>query len=175
VNSQLLVTLRAGIRYYVLAGHVVGSPTLTTATDELLLSFSTNDVQTRPFVIPSTGTYANVQGVVESADPDVVDTFCDGGVFHDEGVWYSFKPSVTRVYEFSTAGSSYDSLITVYRLSDMAEIDCNNDLNTFGDPTYQSRVRPMLTAGTRYLIYIAQFSGGDPDERLTLNFTVRPR
>lgn len=175
-KSVVFFNMQAGVRYYVLIGRLQSSAPIDSSNNEVTLSFSSNDEYTRPYVIPSSGSYNNVQEVIELASSDVITT-CAYTNSHSHGVWYSFKPTTSRVYEFNTFGSSYDTLIAIYRASDYSPVlnGCNDDVNTVGDALRQSRIRPTLVANTRYIIFVAKYGVASPAENMTLNLTVRPR
>lgn len=172
-TSSVTVSIQMGVRYYVLIGSVNPSPVvLNSVNDELVLNFSSNMYRDMAFVVPATGRYTNVQDAIQTSTDDMVAPSCSAATNYS--AWYSFKPTSSGRYEFSTAGSSYDTVLAVFRTSDGFEVACNDDINTNGDSWKQSRVRPLLTANTRYYIYIGRYSNDPTTLPLTLNLRVRP-
>ena len=93
-------------------------------------------------------------------------------------IWYRFTPSRAGTATISTAGSSYDTVLSIYAASTLSEIACNND----APPNSTSRVQVSLAASTAYLIEVSAFStGASGNLAFSLSFapqtftlTVRP-
>lgn len=165
--SSVDFPIQAGTRYYVL----LGAHESVNAGDgsSLMVNYVSNRTVPNAFVIPASGNYSNVQEMMETAIEVNLPVSCG---FHSHGVWYSFRPSTSRQYEFSTAGSSYDTIMAVVRRSDMSVLACNDDAPT--DNRF-SRIRINLTANTRYLIFIGKYGGASAnDDDFTLSFRARP-
>jgi hypothetical protein len=159
--------VKAGTRYYMLLA-ATGVGTGVDSTSALTQIFYTNYDAANPFQIPATGVYSNIQGYIETADP----TYKPAGACtnFNYGVYYRFRPSVSGRYEFSTNGSSYDTLI---HLRDGASLSvCNENINL---NNHNSRIRANLVAGTTYYLDIGQSDLASPvqAEGLLLSLQVR--
>lgn len=165
-GEELYFNMVAGTRYYVMlaaAGTGTGIDSNTTFTFESV----TNAFLYQPFKIPASGSYSNIQLNIENASATPASTGMCSAANHF--VYYSFKPATSGRYEFSTAGSSYD---TVLFLADSAVFACNEDINA---SNVNSRLRPTLTAGTTYLVLIGQtINAEDPQtDDMVLSLRVR--
>jgi hypothetical protein len=90
-----------------------------------------------------------------------------------QSVWYQFKPATSGPFVFSTLGSSYDTVVSIYKgdPGSLIEIGCNNDM--FGQ---QSILNASLTAGQPYQIMVSSY--GNPTATIVqdqiLNFSAAP-
>ncbi|MBZ0280305.1 MAG: hypothetical protein K8L97_06165 [Anaerolineae bacterium] len=75
--------------------------------------------------------------------------------------WYEFTPGVTSNYVISTAGSSFDTVVSVYTgaaLGSLSQVTggCNDDANA---TVLTSSLNLNLTAGTPYIIQVGGYNG----------------
>jgi hypothetical protein len=160
----------AGTRYYILFA-ANGTGLDVTGTSSLHIEIYTNIAENQPFPIPASGSYSFVQPEIENAvfAPDTNSTFgtCGSG---DGTVYYSFKPAVSGRYEFSTSGSSYDTVMMLREGG--VTIACNQNISA---TNANSRLRPNLIAGHTYVIGIGQTNGGlNPQtDEMVLSLSVR--
>lgn len=95
----------------------------------------------------------------------------------EKTVWYTFTPPASGVYAIDTAGSEFDTVLTVFTgasLDTLAQIACNDDI---GEGIVQSRIELSMLAGTAYRIQAGGFSGwrggaGADFGRLVLSISV---
>jgi len=83
----------------------------------------------------------------------------DGPSQNSKSVWYSFTPASDGMLTAFTAGSSYDTVLTVYTSSCgevPTEVACNDD-DKSGSTNAQAAF--AVTAGTTYLIEVTAFQG----------------
>jgi hypothetical protein len=82
-------------------------------------------------------------------------------------VWYSFTAGSDGVVTASTAGSSFDTILTVFTGSCAApsEVACNDD----SAGTTQSKASFAVSAGTTYLVQVTAFNEGEAG---TLQFAM---
>ncbi len=93
----------------------------------------------------------------------------------NKGVWYSFQPAASGFYQFTTCGSTFDTILTVFTGAcadplNLTEVACDDDTCGTGDPTpcgtgTASSVASVidvtsLTAGTTYLVRVQVYSTG---------------
>lgn len=157
----------AGRRYYVMIA-AVGSGAGVDGSTVFEFSPTTNGVIYQPFQIPASGTYSNIQANIENANSsEAALGICS---FMTHYVFYSFKPSTSGRYEFSTNGSNYDTVL--FLVEDNTALDCNEDISTVN---LNSRLRPTLTAGHTYVIAIGQtINAIDPlTDDMVLSLRVR--
>lgn len=71
--------------------------------------------------------------------------------------WYRFTPSATAQYDFATANSNYDTVLSVWEIvSEMwTEIGCNDDV---AQQDLSSRLSLRLNADTTYYIVVGAFN-----------------
>lgn len=89
---------------------------------------------------------------------------------HSRTVWYSYTPPVNQNVTVSTAGSDYDTGLTIWCPpcpTPTEELACNDD---FGG-TLQSQVTFRAKAGQTYLIEVWDFGGAGPGGMLTLSLS----
>jgi hypothetical protein len=77
-------------------------------------------------------------------------------------VWYSFTPATTVPVTVDTFGSNFDTMLQVYRGTDLStfgnianQVACNDDAGG----TFQSQVSFLAVAGTSYRIQVGGFQG----------------
>lgn len=105
-------------------------------------------------VISAPGTYAgtNVGATRETGEPATI-----AGRNNSNSVWWRFTPSASGELTIDTIGSNFDTLLGVYTgtsVSALSLVASNDDFSGL-----QSRVRFNATAGTRYQIAVAGYSG----------------
>lgn len=138
----------AGTRYYVIFA-AAGTGVNVGATSALTFTTISNSLPGNAFQIPASGSYSTVQLNIENADATLGSTgMCSSSRYF---VYYRFKPAVSGRYEFSTNGSSYDTMMTI--ADNLGPFACNENINS---DNVASRLRPNLTAGRTYLITIGQ-------------------
>jgi hypothetical protein len=85
------------------------------------------------------------------------ESFFSGG----RTIWWRWTPPVTGCYSFDTAGSTFDTYVTVYRgtnLAGLTRITYNDDFQDLG---YQSRVYFDATNGVVYYIRVEGYTQDD--------------
>ena len=85
-------------------------------------------------------------------------------------VWNSFTPTSSGLYTISTAGSSFDTTLSVFDGCSGDELSCNDDGSCEG--TFQSEVTMNMSAGNTYLIRIAGFDASQGDYTLLVTAYV---
>lgn len=93
------------------------------------------------------------------------------GASPDQTLWWKYKPTVSGYYQFNTYGSSFDTVLGVYRGDTpgaLTQIGCNDDTL----PNNTSILGAQLTGGQTYYIVVDGFGSGWNDQVVTLN--VRP-
>jgi hypothetical protein len=80
-------------------------------------------------------------------------------------IWYKVVPVTSGTANINTAGSSYDSVLSVWSGTSQAsltEVACNDDINP--GIVIQSQINNLaLTAGTTYYIMVSSFGTLDPN------------
>lgn len=107
----------------------------------------------------------NTRSVTESVgDPTISVTL------PNQTLWYKFTPKTSGLYNFSTLGSSYDTLLGIYegQPGSLREIIGNNDVH---DPDGPSQVMASLTKGVTYYI---QVGTDGPDVQGIMQLNVNP-
>lgn len=138
----------AGARYYLMFA-ATGTGQNVDSNSSLLFTLVRNAVVFGAYQIPASGNYSIIQPEIDNALNYLISVGdCGYGSYW---VYYSFKPSVSGRYEFSTAGSSYDT--TLMLMQDGSIVSCNRNISA-NNPN--SRLRPTLTAGLTYIIGISE-------------------
>ena len=127
-----------------------------------LLSPATNDAIPNAVVVGSVPFHHVADASLITADPS--DPAC---LSHGPTAWYLFAPTVTSQYEASTAGSSFATVLCVFKGSpgSLTLIESNDDWNGF----QQSRVLFPAVIGTTYYLMVGAQEGYPP---ATLEFTL---
>jgi hypothetical protein len=144
----------------------VGSTVISSSY--LLQYYYSNNERISAFQIPGSGVYSNLQSHIEMASGP----FINSGTCADQNhsVFYKFRPSVAGRYEFSTSGSSYDTVIMV---DDGAGFSACNENRSLED--YTSRLRVVLAAGTTYIISIGETDLASPPQYDNMLLSLRVR
>jgi hypothetical protein len=122
-----------------------------------------NDHSTTPIVIrgvPYSATQDTSGATASATDPD-----CDADGFtaiDGHSVWHAFHPASSDPVRISTFGSTYDTVLSVYRVdgdgrtgTTLTQVACDDDFIGF-----QSQVLLSPVVGERYLILTARFGSG---------------
>jgi hypothetical protein len=117
-----------------------------------------------PFAPPATST------VAASSSPDDPLQSCsyDGASANTHSVWYAYTPECDGILTVSTAGSDYDTVLTVYSGScgQLTELDCNDDAAGL-----QSRIDGLnVQGGTALLIEVTRYTSAEGG--FTLDFLL---
>jgi hypothetical protein len=118
-----------------------------------------NDVCTAPTVISAVPFSTSIK--TTTATTGIYDPFqtCSAGEpsQNSNSVWYVFTPSSNGTVTASTAGSSYDTVLTAYTgsCSVFTQIACNDD----SAGTVQSQISFAVIAGTPYTFEATDFDG----------------
>lgn len=85
---------------------------------------------------------------------------------NSNSVWYTFMPSASGTMTATTAGSTYDTVLTAYAggCGAFTQVACSDD----SGGTFQSQISFAVTAGTSYAFEVTDFSGAGG----TLRFAV---
>ncbi|MCW5557834.1 MAG: immunoglobulin domain-containing protein, partial [Verrucomicrobiae bacterium] len=94
---------------------------------------------------------SNVDATLEPGEPPT-----DGGAV--QSVWWIWTPPVSGMVEVDTAGSSFDTVLSLYfgsRLSQLALIASDDD----GGPDFTSRIRFSTTGGIPIAVRVVGYGG----------------
>lgn len=125
----------------------------------------TNDAFANRATIPSSGGRVvgnNSSASSESGEPSHV------GIPSNRSVWWTWTPAVSGAYSVSTAGSDFDTLLAVYRGSEvnsLAPVASNDDES---GAIRTSWLRFIATAGVSYHIAVASYGGAAGAIQLTV-------
>lgn len=156
LQSQLFVETTAGTVYWIrIAGYegAVGNGLLTIscsappANDECADAIEVSDGETEFTTLGATGTATSSCGSDDTAD-----------------IWFTYEASCTGTVMFSTCGSGFDTVLSLFDACDGTEVDCNDDACGAG-----SQLFVETTVGTVYWIRIAGFGGAMGDGILTIS------
>jgi hypothetical protein len=131
-------------------GGFTSSPTWTFTSAAGTVSNDEPSGATLITALPANLTQATQTATSGAADPGHSCTFRTDS----NTVWFRYTADFTGSLDISTAGSSYDTVLTVYSVSPVAssEIGCNDDSGGL-----QSALRISVTAGTTYYIEASAF------------------
>jgi len=107
---------------------------------------------------------ATFNAALHGSDADIEAATCAGTGYD---VIYGFTPTVTGTYAVDTAGSTFDTVLSVHEGPCGTEVACDDDVSVFSDTT--SALTVSMTAGTLYLLRVA---GYDTAETGTLRLRV---
>jgi peroxiredoxin len=104
---------------------------------------------------------SNVQATKESAEPD------HAGETGGRSVWWTWTAPATGLYTVSTVGSSFDTVLAIYRGSSLANLsEVSSDDDSGGGRA--SRAAFLATAGTSYQIAVDGYEGASGAVQLTI-------
>jgi subtilisin family serine protease len=152
-GPQISFAATAGTTYYIQAGGFAGT------AGRLSISVGpppANDDFANAIVIPAELPYSNAQSTVSAAMEAGEPAPCSSIA---ATVWYSFTPSSSRTITISTAGSGFDTALTLYTgasLDALSGLDCNRN---FSGPGTYARITFVAEAGTTYHIQAGGFQG----------------
>jgi secreted trypsin-like serine protease len=115
--------------------------------------------------VQTTGT--NVGATRESGEP------VHGGITGGKSVWWSWTATSSGPVTISTAGSSFDTTLGVYRgtaVNSLTRVASNDDEN-FDNDIYTSKLTFNAVAGTTYQIAVDGYDGEAGSIRLSLQQT----
>lgn len=126
-----------------------------------------NDQSTNAVVIGASVTSATFSGTnvgaTEKGDP-TLEASCQSNSNAD--VWWRFEPTVDGTLTVDTAGSDFDTVVTVGRQG-WTELACDDDSSV----STRSRVEDVaITAGSLYFIRIAGFSSAEGQIEFTYDY-----
>ena len=116
-------------------------------------------------LVQTTGT--NVGATRESGEP------VHGGVTGGRSVWWSWRATSSGPVTISTAGSSFDTTLGVYRgtaVNSLTRVASNDD-ESFGSSLYTSKLTFNAVAGTTYQIAVDGYEGEAGPIRLSIQQT----
>lgn len=161
-----VLNVKAGTRYYVMFA-AAGAGAGVDSTSTLAITYAANILS--HFQIPPTGNYSNIQNHLETSFQTWTspNPSCAQPEF---SVLYRFRPRTSGRYEFSTVGSSFDTVMFVIDQSNSAV--CSDNISTVN---MYSRLRPTLVGGQVYAIMIGQSTAtvNRQTDNLTLSLRVR--
>ncbi|MDX1993543.1 MAG: hypothetical protein SF029_14240 [bacterium] len=111
--------------------------------------------------LPFTHTQSTTSATRAGDDPNPGCTFA--GL---KTVWFRYTPATSGVVRFSTQGSNFDTIITLWSgtRGSLTEIACNDDFNSVS-----SQIETYLSGGATYYLLVHGYTSAGGD--LTLNVT----
>jgi hypothetical protein len=164
--EQVTFAAAAGVDYFIVVDGFAG------ADGPYDLAVITNDACEDATVIPATPFMAT-QSVVPATGGTAPDPNPSCVGTHSRTVWYTYTPAGNEDVTISTAGSDYDTGLTVWCPpcpTPTEEVACNDD---FGG-TFQSQVTFRANGGQQYLIEVWDFGVPGPGGMLSLSVTSAP-
>ncbi len=158
-SERVEVTLQAGKTYYIqVGGNAYDNPLGEFAVKVRRLAPPANDSFGHAFnaALGSISHMNTLSATLQASEP-VSSCGWDVG----KTVWYRFTPFSSRTVVAGTAGSSFDTVLTVYEgtsLDDLAEVACNDDRGDLA-----SRVELQVVAGTTYYFQVGGYGGTSGD------------
>ncbi|MEN0064730.1 MAG: hypothetical protein AAGA48_21470 [Myxococcota bacterium] len=116
---------------------------------------SDTDTDTGPVLLTCPHNTINGPGVYQAnitMHADELTPSCGSGTSLQEATW-EFTPAMDGIYVFDTAGTAFNTVLTVLDGCQGAELGCNDDF----DLTLQSRLQVELTGGVSYIIAVDTF------------------
>ena len=90
------------------------------------------------------------------SEPNEPSTPCNAP--NNGSMWWRFTPTANGVYRADTIGSSFNSLLDVYRgttLTGLSSVECNDDIDANNPDLLVSRIAFKATAGQSYYLRVA--------------------
>jgi len=167
LQSLLRVALTAGETYLinVSAGESPGAGSLFEDTGLLVLNISAppdNDYLNTAIEITEPLPYTNTQ-FTSGATVEIGESFPSCDPTASASVWYLLTPTTDYSHVvFSTIGSSYDTVLSIWEGSDhpLNELACNDNATTFEEQSNSSQVTIPLTENLTYYIDVSGVNNG---------------
>lgn len=164
-DQTLSATLTAGTTYYI---SITGNPREDkpvgeTGTLTLNARFVPANDDLANAIPLDTIPYTHTQTIEGTgAEPKEMLPSC-GFMPHLPTVWYKYTPSTNQNVSFSTKGSDYDTVLSVWTGTGhpLTELVCNDNALTGQEGDFWSQLGVSLTAGTTYFINIGSLFGED--------------
>jgi len=165
--ETVALTLAAGTGYAI---NTAGSTATVSIADNEVVTSNNNFANRRPITGTSaTVTGSNVGATKETGEPTVA------GVGGGKTVWWTWTAASSGPVTLTTAGSSFDTALGVYRgtaVNALTQVAANDDENArIG--VYTSKVTFSAVAGTTYQIAVDGYRGDSGSITLKLSHTVR--
>ena len=118
-------------------------------------------------VLPFSDTVDASEATTDAGEP--VDP-CTGEPEPSPSIWYQFSPDDSGRYELATAGSNYDTVLSVWTsetgsFADMTLLECDDDIGR----DLSSRIRERLRSDTTYYIRVSTFNSPGTVSRLDIS------
>jgi uncharacterized repeat protein (TIGR01451 family) len=147
-------------------GATVSQPALISLNGLLTLPASDNFANRLPMLnLLNLVSYSNVGATSEPGEP------LHAGVPGGHSVWFTYTPLLSGVVTFSTAGSSFDTLLAVYtgnNLTNLTTVASDDDSGGY----YTSLVTFNAVAGTQYSIAVDGAYGAEGNIILNSTFQL---
>lgn len=143
LRRAIVVTACIALSGAIPAGVQAGSP--PPANDQF-----SNARVINPAALPYSDTIGSGAPSTEANEPT---TDCDAPYYGTQ--WWRFAPTVNGTYRVDTIGSTFNTLIDVYRgttLAGLAKVECNDDVDSNNADLLVSRVAFKGVAGQMYYI-----------------------
>jgi hypothetical protein len=121
-----------------------------------------NDAFSGAFMLPlpSTVTGTTTRATMETGEPAPYSPTKDCGIFGvSNSVWYRFTPQYDGRLELNTEGSSFDTVLALYRgssLSWLQQVNCSNDNSL---PNWTDHMYAPVSAGQTYYVQLSGTGG----------------
>ena len=108
--------------------------------------------------LPYSGLASNASATSEGGESSAS---CASGNDGTESVWWELTPSSSGTLTVSTAGSDFDTVLSLWTATNsdgdypLTQVDCNDD----NGGTSQSEITPSVTAGTTYFVRVTGYAG----------------
>ncbi|MFA6044479.1 MAG: hypothetical protein WC718_05805 [Phycisphaerales bacterium] len=170
LQSRITINVEAGQQYWArVAGYNAGAQ--GDATINLSNVFAVNDDCVSAFSVGEGTTLGSTCAATNSIF-NALD--CSGlSRTFNKDVWFNFVPGATGMYDLTTCGSTFDTLLAVYTScpgANVFPIACNDDA-TVCEPL-RSKVSAMLNAGQSYKIRLGGFNSSASGE-FALNIAMQ--
>jgi V8-like Glu-specific endopeptidase len=166
-SETVALTLAAGTGYAI---NTAGNTATVSIADNEVVTTNNNFANRRPITGTSaTVTGSNVGATKETGEPTVA------GVGGGKTVWWTWTAASSGPVTLTTAGSSFDTALGVYRgtaVNALTQVAANDDENA-RTGVYTSKVTFNAVAGTTYQIAVDGYQGATGSITLKLNQTVR--
>ena len=152
VQSTVVQTLDAGTPYFVRVVGYANDEGAVALSVEAVVPPANDNLADAPAL--TLGTAAMGTNLGASAEPNEAVSTCEKS--EENSVWWSFTPATSGSYRISTAGSDFDTILSLWTGSGhpLAEVACNDDAGGPG----QSEVSEALVAGTPYFVRVVGYS-----------------
>ncbi|MFN2115505.1 MAG: hypothetical protein ACK2T6_07300 [Anaerolineae bacterium] len=166
--SRVTLAAESSVTYFIKVGGMFGETGEAVLNVRNAAGAPANDDLASALVIDAVPFVDEQTTVSATTEPGEARASCGPEDVPERSVWYRLEPLVSGEFDIDTAGSDYDTVLSVWLDASshpLTELACNDD----GDTTLAGRLLMDLEAGRTYLIRVSAARGNGGHLRLAVS------